>query len=121
MSLDFQFIDSDFCFCCVSVSSYIAIFVQFASTQTFVQFCSGRPYIGSRPFPGFSLMDANHKKRDAEWIKSWWERQFDTSAFKFRRLSTFDPHRNDTTHAPEQQQHQHQHSTTSAADANMQD
>ena len=26
----------------------------------------------------------DNKKRDSSWVKSWWERDFDTQSFKFR-------------------------------------
>ena len=29
-------------------------------------------------------MNDNDKKRDASWIKSWWEQDFDEGSFKFR-------------------------------------
>lgn len=31
-------------------------------------------------------------KRDASWIKSWWEAEFDYSSYKFRRTAARHPH-----------------------------
>ena len=33
--------------------------------------------------------NANIKKRDSSWVKSWWESDFDLAAFKFRIGSDF--------------------------------
>ena len=40
--------------------------------------------------PAFSVIECvEMAKRDSQYIKTWWERDFDEGAFKFRRLNSF--------------------------------
>ena len=34
-------------------------------------------------------VNANDKKRESSWVKSWWEQDFDLAAFKYRIGSAF--------------------------------